>query len=188
VREFETGATRDTADDKPDYEGCLSPLVLERYAKYMLKHSETSDGWRASDNWQKGIPLDAYMKSTWRHFMMWWSEHRLKNTLAYKSDSTTVLEEAICGLLFNAMGYLHEHLKEKILQSETKNAPTERKPTTKPPASDPLDPNSFRVSGSDKEEINSAEHSITCAIFNVVRKPCNCNLRFFEKEKAYSAA
>ena len=73
VRQFKTGATRDTDEGKYDYEGFISPLVLERFAQYMHKHRKQSDGnLRASDNWQKGIPKDAYIKSAWRHFVDWW--------------------------------------------------------------------------------------------------------------------
>lgn len=107
VRRFETGATRDSDDGKPDYEGFLSPLVLERYGTYMHKHRLQTDGsLRASDNWQKGIPKREYMKSGWRHFVDWWKEHR-------GIPSRDGLEEALCALIFNASGYLHEHLKEK---------------------------------------------------------------------------
>ena len=104
VRKFKTGATRDTDCGKLDYEGFLSPLVLERYAQYMNKHRTQSDGTlREADNWQKGIPLNVYMKSMWRHFMDVWKSHR-KNKLD---------EEALCALLFNVMGMLHEQIKNK---------------------------------------------------------------------------
>jgi hypothetical protein len=66
MREFETGATRNPEEGKLDYEGFLSPLVLECYAKYMHEHRLQSDGkLRDSDNWQKGIPKEVYMKSGW---------------------------------------------------------------------------------------------------------------------------
>jgi hypothetical protein len=105
MREFETGATRDEDDDKLDYEGFLSPLVLSRYAEYMHAHRIQADGsLRTSDNWQAGIPLDAYMKSMFRHFMDVWVEHR--NPIDPESQ-----EEALCALLFNVQGYLHELLK-----------------------------------------------------------------------------
>jgi len=107
ARIFETGATRDTEEGKLDFEGFLSPLVLQRYAEYMHCHRIQSDGkLRASDNWQKGIPRNVYMKSMWRHFMDVWTEHRgLK--------SRDGIEEALCGLLFNVMGYLFEILSRK---------------------------------------------------------------------------
>lgn len=107
MRSFDTGATRDTDAGKPDYEGFLSPLVIERYGEYMNQHRTQSDGaLRDSDNWQKGIPMDAYMKSGWRHFFDWWKIHRSTTT-------AELLEEALCALMFNVMGYLHEHLSEK---------------------------------------------------------------------------
>ena len=71
MRKFDSGATRDIVEDKFDFEGFLSPLVLNRYAEYMNKHRKQSDGnLRDSDNWQKGIPMKVYMKSGFRHFFM----------------------------------------------------------------------------------------------------------------------
>lgn len=43
-------ATRDLDEEKIDYEGFLSPIVLERYAQYMHKHRNTANGLRESDN------------------------------------------------------------------------------------------------------------------------------------------
>lgn len=109
MRTFEGGATRDSDHDKPDYEGYLSPSVIKRFGQYMLKHQQQADGSiRASDNWQcgQGIPQDAYIKSAFRHFMDWWCEHR-------GNPSREGIEDAACALLFNVMGYLHEHLKTK---------------------------------------------------------------------------
>lgn len=106
MRQFDSGATRDTDEGKLDYEGFLSPVVLERYAEYMDKHSIQADGKRrASDNWQKGIPRSAYMKSMWRHFFDVWKLHRQGE----QADSLT-MEEALCALLFNVMGYLRQEL------------------------------------------------------------------------------
>ncbi len=109
MRNFNTGATRDTDENKLDFEGFLSPLVLQRYAEYLNKHRTQADGkLRDSDNWQKGIPLKVYMKSAFRHFFDWWANHRHVETVI-KED----VEESLCGLLFNTMGYLHEYLKDK---------------------------------------------------------------------------
>ena len=107
VRQFSTGATRDQDATKPDYEGFLNPLVIKRFGEYMHKHRVQPDGnLRDSDNWQKGIPLDAYMKSTHRHFMDMWLHHRGLNNYANEP-----LDEALCALMFNIMGYLYETLK-----------------------------------------------------------------------------
>ena len=105
MRQFETGATRDTDTDKLDYEGFLCPKVLKRYAEYLHKHRKTASGIRNSDNWQHGIPLEVYMKSAWRHFHAVWMNHR-----GYTNEDIT---EELCALLFNVMGYLHEELKQE---------------------------------------------------------------------------
>ncbi|RPI55553.1 MAG: hypothetical protein EHM49_01785 [Deltaproteobacteria bacterium] len=83
----------------------------------MHKHRKQADGkLRASDNWQKGQPRDAYMKSAFRHFMDWWLEHRGKR-------SRDGIEDALCGLIFNAMGYLFEvlHAREEAPRATEAN-------------------------------------------------------------------
>ena len=112
MRKFDTGATRDTDTGKYDPEGFLSPLVIERFNEYMHKHRIQTDGsLRDSDNWQKGIPKDAYMKSGFRHFLDWWKEHR-----GYESREG--IEDALCALMFNVQGYLFEILKENQKQKD----------------------------------------------------------------------
>ena len=107
MRTFGSGATRDTEAGKADYEGFLSPLVLKRFGEYMDRHRVQADGApRASDNWQKGIPREAYLKSGLRHVMDWWLHHRGYPWVARES-----LEDALCAVIFNAMGYLHECVK-----------------------------------------------------------------------------
>jgi hypothetical protein len=109
MRTFDTGATRSNDAGKLDYEGFLSPLVLERYAQYLHKHRVQADGkLRDSDNWQKGMPKSEYMKSAWRHFMDWWKSHR-----GASLPTDEEIEDSICALLFNASGYLYEHLYGK---------------------------------------------------------------------------
>ena len=107
MRKFESGATRNNDEENLDYEGFLSPLTLERYAEYMHLHRKQADGeMRDSDNWQNGIPQTSYMKSMWRHFFDVWKIHR-----GYSCGVSE--QEALCALLFNVMGMLHEVLKEK---------------------------------------------------------------------------
>lgn len=109
VRKFNSGATRSAIEGKYQYEGFLSPTVLHRYAQYMDKHRVQADGQiREPDNWQKGMPLGSYMDSGWRHFMDWWLHHRHQSQLTRET-----LEESLCALMFNTMGYLHEVLKLK---------------------------------------------------------------------------
>jgi hypothetical protein len=103
MRNFESGATRDSEEDKLDYEGFLSPLVLRRYAQYMHTHRKQADGsLRDSDNWQKGIPPKVYMKSLIRHTFDLW--HLRRNLPADQDD----FENLLCAIMFNSMGLLYE--------------------------------------------------------------------------------
>jgi hypothetical protein len=105
MRTFTSGATRNLDDNKLDYEGFLSPLVLERYAQYMHKHRKQADGsMRPSDNWQKGIPIKEYMKSLWRHVMDVWRHVR-------GLPGEDSFEDSLCAVIFNASGMLHERMK-----------------------------------------------------------------------------
>ena len=109
IRKFKTGANRNNIDEKIDYEGFFSPIVIERFAQHMYENRMLENGEeRDSDNWQLGIPKDVYIKSGFRHFIDWWKEHR-----GYKSREG--LENALCSLIFNAQGYLYEILKDKEL-------------------------------------------------------------------------
>jgi hypothetical protein len=101
IRSFSSGATRNSDVDKLDYEGFLHPDVLHRFAQYMHKHRKLEDGsLRASDNWQKGIPTEELMKSKLRHVFDVWTFHRNR---FFGFD----MEEALCGVLFNTLAYLH---------------------------------------------------------------------------------
>ena len=104
MRIFKSGANRDDNDTKIDFEGHLSPLAIKAFGEYMNKHRTQSDGKRrASDNWQRGIPKDVYMKSLWRHFFDVWMIHR-----GHKKGD---IKDALCACFFNISGYLHEHEK-----------------------------------------------------------------------------
>jgi len=114
-RVFDTGACRDTDKDKYDFEGFLSPEVLNAYASYMHKNRKMKDGsYRSSDNWQKGIPKEQYMKSLLRHVMELWTKHR-----SDKEIIDTPLDEVLCAIMFNTMGMLYEIIQEdKFLEVE----------------------------------------------------------------------
>jgi hypothetical protein len=107
LRIFDGGATRDTAEDKHDLEGFLSPLALQVYCTYMHKHRRQSDGkMRDSDNWQGGFGLSTVMKSAWRHLRDWWTLHR--GYPVTEKGKPVEIQDAICGVIFNAFCYLHE--------------------------------------------------------------------------------
>ena len=114
MRTFSTGATRDNDEHKIDPEGFLSPLALLRFCEYMHEHRKQMDGaLRDSDNWQKGMPVEAYMKSLLRHVLDLWLVHRNAEAFARSTAS-----EALCGVIFNAQGYLHELEKSHLAEAE----------------------------------------------------------------------
>ena len=118
MREFDSGATRDNIGDKPNYEGFLSPLVLEEFGRYMHQHRYQADGeLRDGDNWQKGIPTDAYMDSLIRHMMDIWLHHR-----GYPEKAREDLKEALCAVMFNVQGLLYNLLLERM---QPQNCPGE---------------------------------------------------------------
>jgi hypothetical protein len=112
MRKFETGATRNDDSSKYDYEGFLAPRVLHRYAQYMHKHRKQADGnVRDSDNWQKGIESNAYMKSLVRHTLDLWAMHRGEKRFDPDDGHEYTKAELCCAVMFNVMGYLFELLR-----------------------------------------------------------------------------
>lgn len=113
MREFETGATRDDATGKFDFEGYLSPAVLWEFARYMEGHGHLADGsTRASDNWQKGIPTDEYMKSLLRHVFDLWMLHRGYQPVRPENGEEVDAHEALGGALFNLQGLWHNYTQD----------------------------------------------------------------------------
>ncbi len=112
MRDFKTGATRDTVEGKLNYIKALSPIVLQRYVEYLGKHRIQSDGQlRGWGNWKKGIDKQVYLEGLSRHEMATWLLH--DGFPAEDNHGLVTLEDSICGIIFNAMGYLFELLKEK---------------------------------------------------------------------------
>lgn len=129
VRTFESGATRSSDEGRPDYDGYLSPLVIERFGEYMTKHRKQADGTlRDSDNWQKGMPLSTYVKGLYRHFMHFWARHR--GWPVSDKQAAPTIEDDLCAMLFNVQGYLHTLLAAKVVQKDewasTKTFPAAR--------------------------------------------------------------
>ncbi len=111
IRKFETGATRDTDNGKFDYEGFLCPRVLWEYGNYMHQHRRQANGeLRDSDNWQKGIPKNVYVKSMVRHVFQVWTIHRGYSCVDEKGNEVT-MKSALCAVVFNCFGHLFEILR-----------------------------------------------------------------------------
>lgn len=106
IRTFATGANRNQDKSKHDFDGFLSPLFLEAFGTYMHFNRLLDDGSvRDSDNWQKGIPLDVYRKSGWRH---WLDVVRVMQGYSIGEN----LIWAACGLVFNLQGIIVESIKK----------------------------------------------------------------------------
>ena len=114
ARVFPTGATRSPAEGKPEYAGYLHPSVIKAYGEYMLKHQTQSDGkQRDSRNYRKGIPLESYMQSMFRHFVEVWSIYEANMDTGINQFDRADMIEALTALFFNVHGMTMEILKEK---------------------------------------------------------------------------
>jgi hypothetical protein len=114
-------ANRNPEEGKLDYEGFFNPLVLEAYAKYMHKNRYLADGTiRDSDNWQKLFGenhVAVCTKSLLRHTMEVWK---------YNRGCTTDIEEALGGVLFNAMAIWLSIIKKDLDNDVLIDSPIER--------------------------------------------------------------
>lgn len=111
LRTFSTGATRDTAEGKLEPWGFSSALVEKAFCEYMNGHRTQSDGnLRNSDNWKRGIPVDAYWHSLSRHVL----DLRLQWEGYPGSARSADMIESLCAIRFNVDGLLHELLRKEL--------------------------------------------------------------------------
>ena len=102
IRQFKSGATRDTAEGKLDWEGFISPVAMHRFAEYMNKHRVQADGsLRDSDNWQAGFPRRQTRKSLVGHAWDLWYEWRA-------GQEELKMVDLLCAIIFNAQSLLLE--------------------------------------------------------------------------------
>lgn len=117
IRTFSSGATRDTTEGKLNYVKAISPIVLQQYVDYIGKHRVQPDGnLRDWDNWKQGMSKQVYFESLGRHFEAVWLIH--DGFPAFDNHGPVTLEDSLCGIMFNAMGYLYEILREKEERGE----------------------------------------------------------------------
>lgn len=118
VRQFKSGATRDTDEGKLVYTGFENPFVTKRFAEFMHRNRIQSNGsLRAADNWQKGIPRQAYHESLGRHVREFEQLHDRSRGLDPAQwgkkggvDREEMLD-VLCAVIFNAQGQMLEILK-----------------------------------------------------------------------------
>jgi hypothetical protein len=110
IRRWESGATRDTDENKLEPWGFTSALVEKAFSEYMHGHRKQSDGsLRDSNNWTHGIPLEAYWHSLSRHVM----DLRLLWEQFPEEANAKDMTEVLCAVKFNVDGMLYELLKQE---------------------------------------------------------------------------
>lgn len=112
MRNFKSGANRNSDEGKLDYEGFNNPLVDWSFAKYMHHHRFLDDRTlRDSDNWQKGFGYKTSLKSLLRHVQ----DVRLiyNGIKVIENNKEITLEEALNGCKFNINSMLLDILKDK---------------------------------------------------------------------------
>jgi len=117
-REFTTGASRDTAIGKLDVARYIHPLVIKRFAQYMLEKQTMPDGTtRSGDNWQKGIPPQELLSSLQRHNLDIW-EVLVGPVGPPEGDgeaAESILKDALPAALFNIMALMLHLEKGTVL-------------------------------------------------------------------------
>lgn len=102
IRQFSTGAVRDTGEDKEDYIESISWLTMKRYCIYMGKMAKKY----GRGNWIKGIPADSYEQSLLRHIQKYISAKYYGVEIEPEVDH-------LSAALFNLQGLIHEEEKLK---------------------------------------------------------------------------
>lgn len=105
-QQFNTGAVRDSAEDKPRPE-LISPYATEREAQWLAVGARKY----ASRNWEKGMPISRCVASLERHI------------LAFKKGKTD--EDHMAAIRTNAGFILHyeEMIKRGLLPKELDDMP-----------------------------------------------------------------
>jgi hypothetical protein len=102
VREFETGAIRDSDDSKEDYIETISWTAFKRYAEYMTGKKKKY----GAGNFKKGIPIDSYEQSLARHLQKYLSNK-------YENGNNEKEEDHLSAMVFNLFGIMHEEARLK---------------------------------------------------------------------------
>ena len=111
MRIFASGAIRDDNQDKYEYAKALDPRVIRAYLAFLHRHAKMPDGsYRPVDNWKKGMG-ESFMDSLFRHVMDLWELNEYGESFRPENGEAVNLVDALCATIFNAHGWLYEHLK-----------------------------------------------------------------------------
>jgi hypothetical protein len=111
LRVFPTGAIRDDNHNKYEYAKALDPRVLRAYLAFLHRHAEMPDGsYRPVDNWKKGMG-ETFIDSLVRHVMDLWELDHYGESYRPENGEPVNMVDALCAVIFNAHGWLYEHLK-----------------------------------------------------------------------------
>lgn len=102
IRNFDTGAIRDTEDNKEDYNETISWTAFKRYAQYMTGKKKKY----GAGNFKKGIPIESYERSLLRHVQKY-MENKYEDGIVERD------EDHIAAIVFNAFGIMHEEEMKK---------------------------------------------------------------------------
>jgi hypothetical protein len=105
-QQFETGAVRDTADDKPRPD-LISPFAEERLGEWLRLGAKKY----AERNWEMGMPISRCVASLMRH------------TMKFRQGLTD--EDHLAAIMFNAMAIIHyqEMIKRGVLDKKIDDMP-----------------------------------------------------------------
>lgn len=102
MRNFDTGAVRDSEEEKEDYIETISWTALKRHAQYMTKKKSRY----GAGNFKKGIPIDSYERSMVRHIQKYFENK-------YEGGTVETEEDHLAAIVFNAFGIMHEEGRAK---------------------------------------------------------------------------
>lgn len=113
IRISTSGATRDSALNKPEYPLYMHPLVKKARGEYMLKHQIQSDGVkRDGDNWKKRFneELQKHLKLVYCSY----DRHNLDIWMDLEGfESRDGIDEAFGGAFFNLEAMWSSILEER---------------------------------------------------------------------------
>lgn len=111
MRVSETGATRDTKRDKPEYSKYISPLFKEAFGEYMRRHQDTALGHRPGDNWQRGLDQFEALDSAERHLH---TVAKHMEGIPVRDNEEDDLIDAACAAVFNLQVIIYEELTRRL--------------------------------------------------------------------------